>query len=393
MQKNYANNKVLHHHRSLTISFRQLFDFPSSLLINVSGKGVDWVLYVQDEDPEYSEYLCEPAVSIEFLESKPEYRSWFDGLISLEVKERLMQYPEIGFTLLWHISSFRPAFDLFVSSPTLLWLLLYYAKKGGFSKTTVFELICGKQVEILKACNISNKPAAVTLLRNLKFETYYIGTDLKRVLSLISHPNLEKLNHHKNLDFTLAAIVTRFPELIGGKIIYDYKPESWAVSTKNLIKDSYFMINRFEDARSSLLTRLKSCSSHIEIEAFHDDLIEKLNKKLDYGVLISSFGLPPLKGSADIQPIRDTADLIHEGRIMRHCVASYEDPILNGEYYVYRVLKPQRATLGLILDKSQRMQPKLDQLLLKSNRPVSYETREHVERWLQHNIVKPVYEE
>jgi len=384
MQQSYENSKVLHHDRCLTVNFLELFDYPSCLVINASSKGIDWVLLVEGEEPEYSEYLNEPAVSIKFLQLKPEYHAWFSTLVLAEDRERLMQYPEIGFTLLWHISCYRPAYDLFQSNPTLLWMLLHYSKKLDFSKELVFKLISGKQLEILKAINVSNKRAAVTLLKNLRFESYYIGIGLNRILALIEHPSINKLNHHKNLDYGLSGILIRFPELIGGRMIYEYANEDWTVDTENLIKDSYYMINRFGDVRETLLTRLKQCCNHFEIAAFHDYLIIKLNDKLDYGI-VNSFGLPPIKGTVDIQPVRDTAELVHEGKVQKNCVASYEEQILYGEYFVYRVIKPQRATLGLILDSSKKWTPKIDQLLLKCNRPVSYATREVVENWLKKN--------
>jgi hypothetical protein len=59
------------------------------------------------------------------------------------------------------------------------------------------------------------------------------------------------------------------------------------------------------------------------------------------------FPPPPYAGTADLEPIRTLKELVEEGEQMRHCVASYADRIAGGSYYVYRVLKPIRATLAI----------------------------------------------
>jgi hypothetical protein len=60
-----------------------------------------------------------------------------------------------------------------------------------------------------------------------------------------------------------------------------------------------------------------------------------------------SFPPPPIPGNDDIQPVTDAVMLLEEGRTMHHCVAGYVVPVLDGDCYIYRVLKPARATLEL----------------------------------------------
>jgi hypothetical protein len=57
----------------------------------------------------------------------------------------------------------------------------------------------------------------------------------------------------------------------------------------------------------------------------------------------------------------------------------YHDMIVSGDYYVYRVLKPQRATLGVDRAGNKLM---FDQLELSHNRPVSAGCERTIQQWL-----------
>jgi len=65
-----------------------------------------------------------------------------------------------------------------------------------------------------------------------------------------------------------------------------------------------------------------------------------LTRKID-------FPEPPYAGTASIVPLSTLRDLVEEGIQMRHCVSAYAHRVAVGDYYVYRVLKPVRATLAI----------------------------------------------
>ena len=56
---------------------------------------------------------------------------------------------------------------------------------------------------------------------------------------------------------------------------------------------------------------------------------------------------PPLPATDSILPILSNEALEKEGRNLRHCVATYGQRVLLGEYYVYRVEGSPRCTLGI----------------------------------------------
>ena len=89
---------------------------------------------------------------------------------------------------------------------------------------------------------------------------------------------------------------------------------------------------------------------------------------------------PPLPGTPDIVPLTRVSELADEGRNQHHCVYSYAARVKQGACYVYRVLKPERATLSIV--KGDDGSWEIDQLYLACNQAVAPLTWRCVEAWL-----------
>ncbi len=104
-----------------------------------------------------------------------------------------------------------------------------------------------------------------------------------------------------------------------------------------------------------------------------------------------SFPAPPLPSGEGIEPIITPAQQVTEGREQHNCVASYAGRIASGSYYVYRVTRPERATLGLRRDRQDRWH--IDQLAGPRKRKVSMELRAHIRGWFhasfRHRLAAP----
>lgn len=119
-----------------------------------------------------------------------------------------------------------------------------------------------------------------------------------------------------------------------------------------------------------------------ELESFHNDAVDTLNQVNQRvgcaGTVM--FPSPPLPGDEAVRPITSASELRAEGVDMKHCVAIHETRIAAGwSYYVYRVVSPERATLGIRRTPSGWM---ISQLVGRRNSPVSLETRSRVQEWL-----------
>ena len=84
---------------------------------------------------------------------------------------------------------------------------------------------------------------------------------------------------------------------------------------------------------------------------------------------------PPFAGTEDIVPLMTPADMFREGRQQRNCVGWHVIPVAEGGEYVYRVERPVRATLSVIL-KHGTWVP--DECCLAGNKPIDPGIRQQV---------------
>ena len=89
---------------------------------------------------------------------------------------------------------------------------------------------------------------------------------------------------------------------------------------------------------------------------------------------------PPLRGTRDITPILTAAALFEEGRDQNNCVATYAERVRRRTTFIYRVLRPERATLSIV--RGEDGDWRIDELECRSNTEVSAITRQSVESWL-----------
>ena len=89
---------------------------------------------------------------------------------------------------------------------------------------------------------------------------------------------------------------------------------------------------------------------------------------------------PPFPGNDEIVPITTVGALTEESDRQRHCVITYLPSVLNQRRAIYRVLKPQRATLSL---RSNRGRWEFEELRGKANTLVRPETQQAVKAWLR----------
>lgn len=86
-----------------------------------------------------------------------------------------------------------------------------------------------------------------------------------------------------------------------------------------------------------------------------------------------------LAETRDIQAIRTVGEVRAEGHEMEHCAGAYVDRCRRGESFIFRVLRPSRATLEVRLREGR---PAVAQLKGPRNSEAPPETTASVERWL-----------
>ena len=115
------------------------------------------------------------------------------------------------------------------------------------------------------------------------------------------------------------------------------------------------------------------------------EVAEEFQNYVEVQRAVGSFLEPPVPGTEDIVPLTDAGQLLEEGRAQRNCVGGYASRVAGGKVFVYRVLKPERATLSLRLGADGGWE--IEQLLRACNQPVSPATTIAVLRWLARESV------
>lgn len=118
--------------------------------------------------------------------------------------------------------------------------------------------------------------------------------------------------------------------------------------------------------------RLRQEQENQREQADREKALEKLLRK--------PFHAPPIKGTPDIIPLQSAWELRAEGQQQHNCVGSYTHRVESGQCYIYRVLKPQRATLSIV--KTPAGEWAIGELNAICNSPADDRTRRAVYNWL-----------
>ena len=115
------------------------------------------------------------------------------------------------------------------------------------------------------------------------------------------------------------------------------------------------------------------------------EVAEEFQNYVEVQRAVGSFHEPPVPGTVDIVPLTDAGQLLEEGREQRNCVGGYASRVAGGKVFVYRVLRPERATLSLRLGADGEWG--IGQLLRACNQKVAPATAMAVQRWLANESV------
>jgi hypothetical protein len=152
--------------------------------------------------------------------------------------------------------------------------------------------------------------------------------------------------------------------------------EKYRSEAAALLRDILAMKFEIEDDRP-----IPVVASMRKLKDIHDGVSVEFQKLETLRKSLGPLPRPPLLGIKDqIVPICTKTELLAEGRMQKNCVASHAERVIAGEYYIYRVLHPSRATLSVSLQSDGNWQ--ISELELSCNRPVNGATRAFVNQWL-----------
>jgi hypothetical protein len=294
---------------------------------------------------------------------------------------------------------YRPeTLELIQSNPVLAWFLADAIALKEVPISEGCEWVYRKRKDILEFAGIPSTDSIVKTLSRIKPAEY----------TQILFENLKKLLRQNNKMLKLRCI-----QYIPGKEIFNllnhFDYTYWLLSTRDYTgmtiletltadneKEVYRLWTDSKNCAKALQiacpeNHLRKCKSIEGLRGIHDLWSNMYNTAntvqrnerflLDHGTY--SFPPPPLPGDADIIPITTIKELLEEGAEMHNCVGSYSEKVMSGECFIYRVLRPERATLE-ISDTGDMHH--ICQLKLAHNGEPAAETWEKVRFWFSSAI-------
>ena len=307
---------------------------------------------------------------------------YFDAIPD-EVRNDLLRYSARR----WHLFSLFAhcpgALDLSRSNPGLCFAL---ASNWVFHRPAVKQpvraaraLVMRKQKQILEWLGFPGTETARRILAKIMPKALWVSSLLYLRDTLRDPEVLKYLAHLDQINAAGLRLVTdpRLRARITPRLLADVVNDPEQNVLKPPVIDTFFDTLRMAEMLEGghCPPRFSSLRRLLEV---HNDLLRRLPARRlmelwqgDAGPI--QFPPPPFAGTKQIQPIMTPDDLYREGEDMQHCVGIYARGVAEGRYYVYRVVAPVRATMGLRCRWHEKWMP--DQLYQSRNRPVDAETK------------------
>lgn len=366
--------------QNLIINCTELVRHPCQLVVSSWEQGIG-LISVVDGVKEELDFLCEPGIPFNFIQHEASAIGWLQT-IPHDILPKLKSYEPVFehtiFSLLWIISRYRSACQLFIDSPLLAWLILHVAKSQNLDEVSVANLFCRKRRDILHLCGFPiSTSSTLRFLHKIHFKKF---TNREFELLKKSTLNHDKLNHLKYIDEKLLLHIHQYPFVIGSRLISKYN-RAWPLrSFQKIICDIRKIAT--ELGVQHIDARIGKCGNIVELTHLHDRLVKKLNNLKQNLTPLIQFPPPPLPGTNQIVPITNSGELAIEGALQQHCCTAYCEEIQKNEYYVYKIIADQRCTLGI---KINGHAVTIHQLRGKSNCEPTEDTKQMVINWFIRN--------
>ncbi|HIC68518.1 MAG TPA: hypothetical protein EYO90_03190 [Candidatus Latescibacteria bacterium] len=278
-----------------------------------------------------------------------------------------------------------PAEDLFASNPALAFYLAHF--RSFLPDLPVQEvprdIVKAKQRDITRWLGLPGSNTAVKILRKIPPEsiTTLRADDMRSMLQDSAAVRL--LVHVPNINAGVLALVEwqRLRPAITATLLREVaadKRQKYTPHTATLLAHTLHLHRELHPVAS--FPQFHSLTS---LQIRHDALVlEHLRRVRRVSGKLKGlrFWRPPVPGTPDIEPIVTGEDLVAEGLTQHNCVASYASRIMSRKIYIYRVLRPERATLCITRQPDGNW---IEQELKKAhNQPASSKTAEAVHDWL-----------
>ena len=285
----------------------------------------------------------------------------------------------------------RTALEVAENNPALAFAL---AQKLRGDRETISALQCSRmrQRDLLEVLELPSSSSAVKLFRKIAPSSIN-GDNWAAILHVIR----KELTASKSPLFHLPHINSGVVEILGNEAtsraattqllteVSEDRAENHRGRVVHLISSTLQMQDELHNR-----DRISSFTSIGRLKEVHSEITARYRRRIRQlldanGHNTSLFQNPPLPGIPGcIEPITSPEGLVNEGEAQGNCVASYATRVQSGTTFIYRVLRPQRATLSIV-----RASPFADWCIGELEGPYNTDvepgTELFVECWLERN--------
>jgi len=286
------------------------------------------------------------------------------------------------------VERFPAANQLLCSDPILLWLIAFFADKNNWNDADYEICFKSKRIDILAQLGFPARKSVLKFLSKLNAEPY----DHSLMFNLnywITSERLHTLEHYPILTLNQIKLFRSCPCLIGTKWSYSFKEITLIKDIQPIIESVNSGIRKAKQI--GILPRIEKQLQSLKGSKCLDEMHEYLNLTLKLqGLTKKKFNYPTsvIEGNFNIIPITNSVDLAREAMQQHNCVWTYHEKILAGQYFVYQVMQPERATLGIQVSEDGCLE--VDQLLLQDNDDVLESTSYYIKQWFDGDLPKDV---
>lgn len=341
-------------------------------------QGVTWYSKILNQTVEHPYYNDSGLTLSSYLKQK-QAQNWaksvppklLTALLGFEHK-----YQELSLSCLWFVSRSLAAQALLLSSPFLTWLIVQYAVKHQTPAEDVWPMFSLKRPKILTLEGLPAEPKLVKFLDKLDKQGIAVK-EFKIIKHIVIQNGTDDICRFKHLNHQILYLLEQSPELLTYPFIQSLSGQESLKEVLMLLADTKLIGGHLEPDK--IRGKLKKCKSLIRLKKMHNEYMcrdREFIDNLQFGDLLP---ISPIPSTSNIRSIKFKKDLVLEGAQMGHCVASYYPEVIKGAYFVYRILTPQRATLGMIYRNGKLT---IDQIKLQDNQAPSKSTVFAVQQWL-----------